>query len=291
MSAAIAALRKRVGMSRPIGVVHVDLPENDFAALFRLLEHDPHSYLSADPAAYAFAIGRSFYGPVLPAGSVSLGWSSWSVQWLSRVPMPVPDHVQAAFSRDTQVRALYAEQARSDWRRFLGERSRELCRGGRLVILSMAADEERGFGYDPLMAGMHSSLSLMREEGVISADELQNMTIPTFGRTRSEFAEPFRQGAELYECLRLEQLEIFLAEDRIWLEYERSQDAEDYARKWAAFSRASVFPTLALSLRTRQGDGRVERFMDRLEAEMASRLATSPQRMNMPLALLELRRT
>ena len=52
---------------------------------------DPASYLRDDPASFAFAVGRSFYRQILPAGSVTLGWSSWAVQWLSRTPCPIPD--------------------------------------------------------------------------------------------------------------------------------------------------------------------------------------------------------
>ena len=86
IAAAIGALRERLGPDRAISVVHTDLPDNDFGALFHTLETDPASYLRRDPAAFASAVGRSFYGQILPSDSVTLGWSSWAVQWLSRRP-------------------------------------------------------------------------------------------------------------------------------------------------------------------------------------------------------------
>jgi hypothetical protein len=75
-----------VGLGWARSVVHTDLPGNDFSALFQTLADDPESYLRGDPAVFASAVGRSFYEQILPAGSVTLGWSSWAVQWLSRVP-------------------------------------------------------------------------------------------------------------------------------------------------------------------------------------------------------------
>jgi SAM dependent carboxyl methyltransferase len=105
LAAAISRLRERVGPERAISVVHTDLPENDFTALFRMLAADSNSYLCGDPAVFTSAIGRSFYEQILPANSVTLAWSSWAVQWLSRVPAPIPDQVQVAYSQDPAASA------------------------------------------------------------------------------------------------------------------------------------------------------------------------------------------
>lgn len=111
MGAAIATLRERTGLDRPISVIHTDLPSNDFTALFRTLADDPASYLLGDSAAFASAVGRSFYGQILPPGCVTLGWSSWAVQWLSRVPAEIPDHVQIPYSQSREARAAFGRQA------------------------------------------------------------------------------------------------------------------------------------------------------------------------------------
>ena len=113
MAAAIAALRRRTASDRLVSVVHIDLPTSDFSALFQALAADPDSYLQNDPAAFAAAVGRSFYEAVLPPRSVTLGWCSWAVQWLSRAPGPIPDQVQVAYSRDpTPPRATPARRQR-----------------------------------------------------------------------------------------------------------------------------------------------------------------------------------
>lgn len=285
---AIAALRRRVGAARPISVVHTDLPGNDFSALFRMLDADPQSYLAADKAVFASAVGRSFYGPVLPAGTVTLGWTSWAVQWLSRIPAPVPDHVQAAYSRDPACRAAYAQQADADWRCFLAERSRELRRGGRLVVQTMASDEDGSFGYAPLLAAMNAGVLGMQAEGLVGAQEVARMSIPTVGRTREQFLAPFGSDGGVFQGLRLQQLEVFFGTDHIWESYERQRDAAAFGAAWAAFSRASVFPTLALALDDTGEPARALRFMDELESRMAGALAAAPQAMRMPLAQLVL---
>jgi hypothetical protein len=283
MGVAIGALRDRVGLERAILVVHTDLAENDFTALFRTLSADPNSYLHGDPAVFTFAVGRSFYEQLLPVGSVSLGWSSWAVQWLSRVPAPIPDQVQVAYSADPAARAAFAEQAAEDWRTFLVQRGRELCPGGRLVLLTMAVDEAGDFGYRPLLEAMYAGLLKMTEEGFVSAEEARRMTIPTVGRSHADFLAPFRESGA-FKGLSIEQIEIFAGEDRIWAQYESDGDAHAFGARWAAFSRASVFPTLAASLTGGQNDPRAISFVDRLEADLTVRLAAAPERMLIPLA-------
>lgn len=100
VSAAIAALRKRTRPEHSVLVTHTDIPDNDFTELFRTLSDDPDSYLKKDTSTFASAVGRSFYSQILPSNSVNLAWSAWSIQWLSRAPMPVPDHLLAAHSHD-----------------------------------------------------------------------------------------------------------------------------------------------------------------------------------------------
>lgn len=284
MATAIRALRRRVGPARAISVVHTDLPGNDFNTLVRTLDADPGSYLRGDPAIFASMVGRSFYQQVLPAGSVTLGWSSWSVQWLSRTPAPIPDQVQVAFSRDASIRAAYARQAAEDWRTFLCQRGRELRPGGRLVVLTMALDDDGDFGYGVVLTALYAALRSLVDDGVISDAEAGRMAIPTVGRGRSALMAPFAGDNRLAD-LAIEQLDVYCGEDQIWQAFQRDGDATAFGARWAAFSRASVFPTLALGLDGGNG-ARTAAFLDRLEAGTATRLADNPEPCNIPLASL-----
>jgi hypothetical protein len=285
LTAAIRVLRRRIGPQRAIWVVHTDLPSNDFTALFRMLASDPSSYLRRDPAVFVSAIGRSFYDQILPSSSVTLGWSSWAVQWLSRVPALIPDQVQVAYSRDAGARAAFAQQAAEDWRCFLTHRAAELRPGGRLVVLSMAVDEHRDFGYRPAVAAIYGGILDLVQEGFVKEEEARRMVIPTVGRSRQEFMAPFALNGS-FSNLALEDIEVFSGEDQIWAEFQNNGDSLAFGARWAAFSRASVGPTLATSLDS--GEGRAAEFMRRLEARMAARLSSAPQPTLIPLAKMVL---
>jgi SAM dependent carboxyl methyltransferase len=285
LTVAIGALRERIGREHAISVVHTDLPGNDFTALFKVLASDPGSYLRGDPAVFPCAVGRSFYEQILPSSSVTLGWSSWAVQWLSRVPVLIPDQVQVAYSRDAAARAAFSKQAAEDWQCFLTHRGAELRAGGRLVVLSMALDEYGDFGHRAAVAAIYGSLLDLLEEGFLSPQEVRSMVIPTFGRSRQDFMAPFAESRS-FAGLSLEEIELFYGEDRIWSEFQSHGDARTFGARWAAFSRASVCPTLAAGLDDR--DKRAPEFIDRMEARMTARLAVAPERTLIPLAKLVL---
>lgn len=288
MAAAIRALRERTAPEQAISVVHTDLPGNDFSALFQALASDPQSYLRADPFTFASAVGRSFYEQLLPAGSVTLGWSSWAVQWLSRTPAAIPDHVQVACSGDAAVKEQYLGQAAEDWRMFLHQRGRELHSGGRLIILTMGLTDQGDFGYRPVLASLYGALQSLVDAGFLKAEELRRMAIPTVGRSKSQLMAPFQDGR--FEGLEIEQAEVFLELDEIWERYERDGAARAFAARWAGFCRASVLPTLALALDGASSEGRRTDFLDRVEQGMASILAEKPEKSVIPLASISLRK-
>ncbi|AGB24260.1 SAM dependent carboxyl methyltransferase [Mycobacterium sp. JS623] len=281
--AAIAVARKRTRPEHSILVAHTDVAENDFTVLFQTLDDDPDSYLKKDAASFASAIGRSFYTQILPSNSVNLGWSSWAIQWLGKVPAPVPDHLQVAFSGDENVKAAYAKQAAFDWHEFVAFRGRELCPGGRLVVLTTAVGDDGEFGHRPLFRGMLAELADLVAQGLITDDEVRRMCIPMVSRCATDFLLPFAPKGR-FERLEIEHLEVFNAEDRFWSQYRVDRDAKAFGAQWAAFARASVFPSLASALDGGRSDPRCGEFIDRLEAGVAGRMAAEPEEMQIPLA-------
>ena len=287
IGAAIAVLRKRTRTDHPTLVVHTDVPGNDFTALFRTLAEDPDTYLSKDAAAFASAIGRSFYSQIMPSSSVNLGWSSWAIHWLSRVPGPIPDHLHVAYSSDERVRDAYARQAAQDWQEFIAFRGRELCRGGRLLVVTAAVDEDGDSGYRPLLGALIDTIDELVAERLLTTDEVYRMGIPIVGRRESDFLAPFAPKGR-FEQLEIEHLEILDAGDRFWQQYEVDGNADAFGAQWSAFCRAAVFPTLVSALECAAGDPRPTAVIDRLEAGLATRLAAAPEKTRIPMAYLVL---
>ena len=287
ISAALPVLRNRTRSEHSILVVHTDVPENDFTALFETLADDADTYLKKDPAVYASAVGRSFYSQIIPSNGVQLGWSSWAAQWLSKVPAPIPDHVQVSFSSDEALKAAYAKQAAFDWHEFVAFRGRELSPGGKLVVLTLGLDEDGEFGLRPLFAVLLDAVAELIADGLLTADEWHHMSLPLVGRREKDFRAPFAPSGR-FEQLSIEHLEVFDAEDRFWTQYRVDDDAQAFGAQWAAFVRAAVFPVLATALANGRADARVPEFYDRLESGIAERLAAAPEQMQIPLAKLVL---
>ncbi|HEX5144743.1 MAG TPA: SAM-dependent methyltransferase [Mycobacterium sp.] len=283
VGAAIDVLSGRIRKDQAILVTHTDVAENDFTVLFQTLANDPDSYLRRHPAAFPAAIGRSFYSQILPSDSVTLGWSSWGIHWLSRPPGPVGDDVLPAFSTEETVRAACARQGAADWHEFIAFRGRELVPNGRLMVLTLGRDESGEFGMQPLIDHLGAALHELADAGVITTQERQAMTIPVVGRNEKDIIAPFFPKGR-FEGLTIEHLEVSDAEDRFWQQFQVDGDASAFASKWAGFLRASVFGCLVDGLSGGSGDPRVGEFCDRLERQTAARLAVAPQKMRITQA-------
>ncbi|WP_406815148.1 SAM-dependent methyltransferase [Mycobacterium sp. M23085] len=287
LSAAIAVLRRRTRHDHAILVAHTDVPRNDFAALFATVADDPESYLHSDTATFTSAVGRSFYDQIVPSKTVNLGWTSWATQWLSRTPCEVPDHLDVSRSKDDTARSAYANQAALDWHNFVAFRGRELAPEGRLVVLTLAADEDGTAGFGPLLDAIIEALADQAREGVLRSEELRRMAIPTVARSEKDFRAPFAPKGR-FEGLMIEHLEMFNAEDRFWARYRSDHDAEAFGAQWASFARFAMFPSLAAALDGGTHDERAAHFVERLTCAVAERLAKAPEPMRIPQAVLAL---
>lgn len=290
MAAAIEVLRSRTPHDHAILMAHTDVPENDFTALFQTLSDDPDSYLHRDRATFPSAVGRSFYGQIMPTSTVTLGWSSWAVQWLSRVPADAPevtDHVQIAYSTNSEALRAYTRQSALDWSAFVAFRGRELCPGGRLVLLTMALDEDGEFGYRALNEALMAALHELTEQGLLRADEVRRMVIPVVARSEKDFRAPFAPS-DWFEGLTIDHLDMFNAEDRFWARYQKDSDAAAFGAQWAAFARAALFPSLTVGLDGGVNDPRASEFVQQLQTSVAGRLASAPEPMRIPLASIVL---
>ncbi|PND59164.1 SAM-dependent methyltransferase [Mycobacterium sp. ENV421] len=292
IGAAISVIRKRTRSDHAILVAHTDVPGNDFTTLFSTLADDQDSYLKKDSATYASVVGRSFYSQILPSDSIALGWSSWAIHWLRRVPVPIADHVEISYSADEEARRAYARQAAEDWRDFVAFRGRELAPGGRLLVLTVGLKPDGTSGFEAAFDAIMTALHQFVRDGLITAEEMRRMSIPSTGRDEKDFRAPFHPSGR-FEGLSIEDVELFNGEDRFWSQFQSEKDPDAFGANWADFLRGSMFPTLAAAVDAEgaSGDRRSARrreFVDQLHSALAAQLAAAPARMSIPLGLVVL---
>jgi hypothetical protein len=240
MRIAVAAVRPR--SDAPIMVVHTDLPSNDFASLFQTVERSRGSYLTGQHQVYAYAAGRSLYGPVFPDSSLALGWTAITVQWLSAMPCVVPDQVYANLTEGPAREALRA-QSRRDWETFLRERLRELRPGGQVVVVGGASRADGLSEAEGLFTMANAQLQEMVAAGRLRRSEYENIFYPTWNRTAREFLEPFHDGTFAGALAVEEYVEHVTSDAEVYPQYERDGDGAAFAEAYVPFIRAVTAPS------------------------------------------------
>lgn len=277
MRIAIEAVRAQHGLDKPVLVFHTDLPSNDFTSLFSVLDDDPTSYLSGSPGVYSAAVGRSFFGPVLPPAQVHLGWNSWAVHWLSQKSVDAPDHVTPILSSIPEVRTAASDQSARDWSSFLESRSSELREGGRLLCLVIISTGGP-VNSDQLWAHLWDTIVELGNEGRLTEAEQLQVTVPIWYRSIAELKAPFGLEGH-YAGLRLQHLEAISAPDPFWKSFEQTGDAEAFGTAWANTMRAISAPTLLGALTMDRGE-----LVDEVFQRYAVRIAAAPIKYDWNLA-------
>src|SRR4028118_1829607 len=276
MRLAVEKIRRRTTVSTPIVVIHTDLPQNDFASLFALVEASPESYLRSVEDVFVLAAGKSFYERIFPDGYLSLGWTAISVHWLSKVPCNIPDHVYAQRAGQ-RVQEAYAEQASEDWQRFLSHRARELRPGGELIVVAVTTDDTGNTGGEGLMDLTNEPVLPMVEAGSIRPEEYRRMNMPAYHRTMEEFTEPLRSGT-LTEDLILKEDAKAGFPDQLWPEYEQTEDATAFAASYTEFMRAFTEAPLFAGLGADRTPADRERLTNEYFEHMRSLIEANPER-------------
>ena len=274
MQVAIEGLRARAPQT-PITVIHTDQPGNDFSSLFALLNESPDSYLLTHSDTYAAAVGRSFFDPVLPPASVTLGWSSFAVMWLTRTPPEALRHVSPALA-PADVRLLLREQGDADWRRFLTARAGELRPGGRLVVLAAGPAENGSGSIRPLMKTLAMTLRQLVADGRLSEAACGRASIPTLPRSGADLRAPFADGA--FAGLVLEDHEDWPDfPDDAWELYRGDGDLDTLADAYLGFFQATFLPSLLYSLEPFDTPSERRSIVETLEVALRSAIKSAPQ--------------
>ncbi|CAF1161730.1 unnamed protein product [Adineta steineri] len=167
----IQALNKT---DRQFLIVHIDLPTNDWKSFFDILNHQDKKFFS-------MAIGQSFYKQCLPPKSLTIGYSSASIHWLSQKPCNITDHCISIFAQGDELQA-FKEQARDDYRNFLENRSLELIQGG-ILILVMNCFNDEGL---TMTESVYHLLYKCAKSILSPKEELPNYTLPVYIRSYDE---------------------------------------------------------------------------------------------------------
>lgn len=285
MRTAIAALRAASDPARVVQVIHTDLPTNDFASLFEALNNEPDSYMNGEARVFASAVGRSYFTPILAPESVHLGWNSWTLQWLSRNPVEITDHVLAGFSPDEAAQRAVIDQARQDWSDFIAARSFELRPDGKIFCL-LAASQEDKETWEWLFGELWAAIVDLKQAGSLTDPELKRMTLPLTGRTLAEIRAPFESGP----CcgMTIELAEVVATPDPFWTAFEQDRDATRLGQSWAGIWRAALGPTLASGLNPDRDRGAM---LDELFSRFATRISASPREQKNSIGLVILKKS
>jgi salicylate 1-O-methyltransferase len=288
MRVAIEGLRSRAPAT-PVTVVHIDQPGNDFTSLFGLLHESPDSYLRLHVETYAAAVGRSFFEPVLPPGSVTLGWSSFAAMWLTRVPAEAAGHVFGLLAPPDVLEQLHA-QADQDWRSFLVARASELRRGGRLVVLVAGPTEQQSVGSKPLIQAAAKALQELASDGRLAEAARARAFIPTLPRSVAQLLAPFAHGP--FAGLAVEEHEDRLdVADAAWERYREDGNLAALTDAYLGFFQATFQPSLLHSLEPFGSALERQEVAKGLEASMRRALTATPQPCaQIPLHTVVLRR-
>lgn len=260
-----------------IAVVHTDLPQNDFAALFDVVDHAPESYLHDREEVFPLVAGRSFYTRIFPHASLTFGWSSSSLHWLSAAPAPISDHFFVHMSRDESVREAYRARSRSDWTNFLDHRSVELLHGGGLVIVDVLRGDDGLVGSEKLFDCLESALRECRDDGVITRGEHGSLVYPTWFRSVEELRAPFAPsfvGSTGGEMTLLDCITTVL--DDPFAELLDRGAIDDYAGAQSGFLRGFLSPSFESQLNPQRSSADKSAVLEDIWRRTAERIAEDP---------------
>jgi hypothetical protein len=281
MATIVERLRRRTG--QPLQTVYSDLASNDFNQLFANLEKARGAGLF--PAGvYPGAVGGSFYGPLLPPGTVHLATCFNAIQWLDRLPaVPMPDTVtyrrphppRPGLAVSPEATAAFSRQAEQDLVRFLERRARELVPGGKL-LLSSPGDTDQARVADGLADILNDACLDLVAAGALEREQYERLTMAAYFRTVAELLAPLDQeGSPVRGAFAVDRAESLEVAAPFVVEFRRGGDVAAYAAAYTGFVRAITEPVVRATFNQPGADaGTVDRLYERIRA----RLLAEPER-------------
>ncbi|KAK6924396.1 SAM dependent carboxyl methyltransferase [Dillenia turbinata] len=230
-----------------------DLPGNDFNTIFKSLLPNFQENLRQELGrgfgpCFVTAAPGSFYGRLFPSQSLHFVHSSYSLQWLSRVPEGLEENkgnIYMASTSPPNVLKAYFNQFQIDFSYFLKCRGEELMTGGRMVLtfLGRKSDDPSSKEGCYIWELMASALNDMVTEGLIEEEKMNSFNIPQYTPSPTEVkSEVERDGSFI-----IDQLEVSTIK---WNVYENetcysSEVTKDGGYNVAKLMRAVAEPLLA----------------------------------------------
>jgi hypothetical protein len=281
MAAIVSGLRRRT--DQPVRTIYSDLASNNFNQLFANLEEAWRAGLMAS-GVYPDAVGGSFYGPLLPPGTVHLATSFNAIQWLDRLPaVPMPDHVayrrphppRPGLAASPEATAAFTRQAEQDLVRFLECRARELVPGAKL-LLAGPGDTDQACLYDGLYDVLNDACLDLVSAGRMEREGYERLTMPCYYRTAAEMLAPLeREDSPVRGAFAVDRAEALEVPTPFNVAFRRDGDVAAYAGAYTGFLRAVSEPVVRAALdRPEGGVGAVECLYERIRG----RLLAEPER-------------
>ncbi|XP_042486379.1 probable jasmonic acid carboxyl methyltransferase 2 isoform X3 [Macadamia integrifolia] len=190
-----------------------DLPSNDFNNIFKTLPAFYKQLKKEKGEKFGLCsitgLPGSFYDRLFPSSSIDFHHSSYSVHWLSQVPITVESNkgnIYLARTSPPSVLKAYLEQFQNDFSLFLSLRFKEITPGGRMVITMLGRRSEDPFGKEGYFWELLSkSLNDLVSEGLIEEAQVDSFNLPFYMPSRKEVEDVVCVDGSFY----LDQLDIF----------------------------------------------------------------------------------
>jgi hypothetical protein len=281
MATIVPGLRRRT--RQPVRTIYSDLASNNFNQLFASLEEAGRAGLF--PAGvYPGAVGGSFYGPLLPPGTVHLATCFNSIQWLNQLPpVPLPDGVvyrrphpsRPGLSPSPKVTTAFTRQAEQDLIRFLECRAQELVPGGRLLLAS-PGDTNQACVSDGVGDLLNDACLDLVAAGRLQREQYERLTMPVYFRTVAELLAPLeREDSPVRGAFAIERAEALEAPTPFIVDFQRSGDVTAYAEAYTGFLRAISEPVVRAALHQPAEEAAT---IDSLYNRIRARLLAEPER-------------
>jgi hypothetical protein len=281
MRAIVAGLRRRTEL--PIQTIYSDLASNNFNQLFANLE-DARRASPFPAGVYSGAAGGSFYGLLMPPGTVHLATCFNAIQWLDRLPaVPMPDSVvyrrphppRPGLNTSPEATAAFTRQAEHDLVRFLTCRARELVAGGKLLLASPGDTEEARVG-DGFVDVLNDACHDLVAGGRLQQAQYERLTMPVYCRTVAELLAPMeRHDSPVRGAFKVDRAGALEIPTPFSVAFRRDGDVEAYAGAYTGFLRAISEPVVRAALdQSADGAPAVESLYEHIRA----RLLVEPER-------------